>query len=276
MAMAAPIISIGIGKVSELSSYEDSESEDDASLFSLNDREVSWSSSARKKRAAVASLKRNNDEPKKKKVRAGSSKQQYPIGTVISKALKVPGQKTLRRFQGEVKEYYSDVQAYRVVYEDGDAEDITESDIKKYLVAVAAPKLKSNVNNMQGTSVNDDRKKSAQIVSKDNSDSVQVLRLAIGDIVYSAYSETKKRGSQRGLNNTMFRRGTVEALKETRSSLTYDVLFNNDKYMTSIDKSLVIPEHRYLYENLKQVSALISPFNCLVTTFLLILKDANQ
>ncbi len=249
--MAVPIVSIG--NVGELSSYELSASEDDVSLFSLNDdHETSWSSSARKKRAAVASLKNN----KKKKVRASSSsKQEYPIGTVISKAFEVPGQNTLRRFRGEVKEYYSDVQEYRVVYEDGDAEDLTESDVTKYLVAVAIPKSKSNNNNMQGTSnVSNDRKKSAQIiVTKENADSVKIERLAIGDIVYSAYSDTKKKGRK----DIMFCRGTVEALKETRWSLTYDVLFNNDKYVASIDRSLVIPEHRYLYENLKQVSALL-------------------
>jgi len=240
---------VSIGKVSDL------ESEDEGCLFSLtdHDNEVSWSS-ARKKRAAAASLKKNNDEPKKKKVRA-SSKQQYPIGTVISKAFEVPGQNTMRSFRGEVKEYYSDVQEYRIVYEDGDAEDITESDVAKYLVAVAAPKPKSNKNNMQGTSyVSNDRKKSAQIiVTKENADSVKVERLAIGDIVYSAYSDTKKKGRR----DTIFCRGTVEALKETRWSLTYDVLFNNDKYVASIDRSLVMPEHRYLYENLKQVSALL-------------------
>ncbi len=255
MVMAAPIVSIG--KVSELSSYENSASEDDASLLSLNDYEVSWSST-RKKRAAVASMKNNNDEPKTKKVRASSSsKQQYPIGTVISKAFVVPGQNTMRRFRGEVKEYYSDVHEYRIEYEDGDAEDLTESDVTKYLVAVAAQKPKSNNTNMQGTSnVSDDRKKSAQItVTKENADSVKVERLAIGDIVYSAYSDAKTKKKSR--KDTMFCRGTVEALKETRWSLTYDVLFNNGKYVASIDRSLVIPEHRYLYENLKQVSALL-------------------
>ncbi len=271
--MAAPTVSIG--KVSELSSYEyeDSESEDDVSLFSSNDNAVTWSS-ARKKRASVASLK--NDESTKKKVRAASKKQQYPIGTVISKAFEVPGQKKIRSFRGEVKEYYSDVQEYRVVYEDGDAEDITESDVAKYLVAVAAPKSKNNDGNMGAYAyAHGDRKKknSAPIVTICNADTVDLVaveRLAMGDIVYSAYSETKKRG-----NDTVFCRGTIEALKQTRCSLTYDVLFNNDEYVASIDESLVIPEHRYLYENLKQVSTpLISFFKCLVTTCLL--KDANQ
>jgi len=273
MAMAAPTVSIG--KVSELSSYEDSESEDDVPIFALNDTAVTWSS-AQKKRAAVASLK--SDESTKKKVRAASKKQQYPIGTIISKAFEVLGQKKIRSFRGEVKEYYSDVQEYRVVYEDGDAEDITESDVAKYLVAVAAPKSKNNDGNMGAYAyayAHGDRKKkkSAPIVTIYNADTVDLVaveRLAIGDIVYSAYSETKKRG-----NDTVFCRGTIEALKQTRWSLTYDVLFNNDEYVASIDKSLVIPEHRYLYENLKQVSTpLISFFKCLVTTCLL--TDANQ
>ena len=52
-------------------------------------------------------------------------------------------------------------------------------------------------------------------------------------------------------------RGSVKAAKFDETSQSYDVAFDNGKYLAGIDKSLVISEHRYLNENLKPVSTLL-------------------
>ena len=74
-------------------------------------------------------------------------------------------------------------------------------------------------------------------------------QLSVGDAVYAAWWNSKKRDQ----SYTMFR-GTVKATKSDQLSLSYDVEFDDGKFLAGIDKSLVISEHRYLNENLKPVS----------------------
>lgn len=78
--------------------------------------------------------------------------------------------------------------------------------------------------------------------------------LTIGDVVYATptHRETKKRGK----SSTIFRRGTVvEVVKKDQCLLSYGIAFDNSRKIKVIDKSLVVSEHRYLHDNLKQVCA---------------------
>ncbi|KAK1747102.1 hypothetical protein QTG54_002446, partial [Skeletonema marinoi] len=84
----------------------------------------------------------------------------------------------------------------------------------------------------------DDRKISAK----------ETDQLSVGDAVYAAWWNSKKRDQ----SYTMFR-GTVKATKSDQLSLSYDVEFDDGKFLARIDKSLVISEHRYLHENLKPI-----------------------
>lgn len=59
--------------------------------------------------------------------------QKYCVGTIISKEFEVPGQRTLRRYRGEVQIYYPEHQLYRIVYEDGDSEEMEEEYVTRYL-----------------------------------------------------------------------------------------------------------------------------------------------
>ncbi len=254
----APTVSI---RESDGSEFETSGDEDDVSIFSLDDYDTFQmkptkkkkngapsSSSHRKKRAAVASLKNddaNTTERQSKKPRA-SVNQQYCVGTTISKKFLVPGQQKLQSFRGEVTEYYPDDQLYHIVFEDGDSEDMDEGEVAMYLLA--APK--NDDDNQEDANV--DFKKTAKTVVTDD-DVNPKKHLTVGDVVYAALWKTKKRDQ----SYTMFR-GTVEAMKQDRWSHSYDIAFDNGQYLESIDKSLVISEHRYLHENLKQVSALIA------------------
>ncbi len=80
--------------------------------------------------------------------------------------------------------------------------------------------------------------------------------LEIGDVVYAAHRHRKTK--KRGRSSAVFRRGTVVGVvKKDQRSLSYGIAFGNSQKLKSVDKSLVVSEHRYLHDNLKQVSAII-------------------
>jgi hypothetical protein len=263
---------VSIGEQSGESEYkcESSEDEDDGSIFSLSYDDTfpiksktkkrkrmngASLSSHRKQRAAAAEASLKNDnanttnqQQQVEKPRA-SINQQYCVGTTVSKEFRVPGQQKFQYFRGVVTEYYPDDQLYHIVFEDGDSEDMDEREVAMYLVAPP----KSDDDQEEGAIVH--CKKAAKVTVK-NDDVNPKEHLTIGDAVYAAYWKTKKRDK----SYTMFR-GTVEAMKQDRWSLSYDIAFDNGQYLESIDKSLVIPEHRYLHENLKQVSAIIDLYH---------------
>ena len=200
---------------------------------------------AEKRPAAAASPK---DESSTKKPRL-CNEQQFNVGTVISKAFKVtePDGSKYQHFLGEVKAYSPDDKMYHVVYEDGDSEDMSENEIARHLI--------NNENDNKAattTTINVGRKRAVQKIMM-NDGAIQTERLDIGDVVYSTSNKTNTK-SQSHPSALVFRRGTVEAMRQDRRSLTYDIKFVNGQYVKSIDKSLVIPEHIYLHENLKQVS----------------------
>ncbi len=94
--------------------------------------------------------------------------------------------------------------------------------------------------------------KGANADLKINSRANDTEQLSKGDTVFAAWWNSKKRDQA----YTMLR-GSVKAAKFDETSQSYDVAFDNGKYLAGIDKSLVISEHRYLNENLKPVSPLL-------------------
>ena len=86
-------------------------------------------------------------------------------------------------------------------------------------------------------------------------------------MAYVAYPKIDEDEDEGGQSHTScrFRRGTVESIEQDRRSLTYGVSFDDGQYLEGIDKSLVMPEHRYLHKNLKKVSAVIkSTYNSIL------------
>ena len=63
--------------------------------------------------------------------------QKYVLGTIVSKEFAIPGRgqkKKLQHFKGKVKAYNPKNQLYRIIYEDGDEEEMDERDISLHLV----------------------------------------------------------------------------------------------------------------------------------------------
>lgn len=141
-------------------------------------------------------------------------------------------------------------------------EDKSPSQQKKR--AATPPMVSDNDDDAVNTTHRQAKKLRSSSNSKQTIDNDCAEHLTVGDVVYAAHREAKKRGK----SSAIFRRGTVvEVVKKDQRSLSYGIAFGNRQKLKVIDESLVVSEHRYLHDNLKKVSAIISVLDVSAVSF---------